>query len=88
MPTTTFPQWLQNIAEWLPTHAYAGLGQAIELGGAPHTKDVAILVGYTLRLRGRRRLAVPEGHLEGVSEMETSRSSGSPPTGRRQSSSS
>ena len=43
MPTTTFPDWLQDIAKWLPTHAYAALGQAIELGDAPHAKDIAIL---------------------------------------------
>ena len=43
MPTTTFPHWLQDIAKWLPTHAYAALGQAIELGSAPHAKDIAIL---------------------------------------------
>ncbi|MFD8985680.1 ABC transporter permease [Streptomyces sp. NPDC059564] len=52
MPTTNFPQWLQNISEWLPTHAYAGLGQAIELGGAPHVKDVAILAGYFVLFTG------------------------------------
>ncbi|MET7734623.1 ABC transporter permease [Streptomyces sp. NPDC005402] len=43
MPTTTFPQWLQDIAEWLPTHAYAALGQAIEQSRAPHAQDIAIL---------------------------------------------
>ncbi|WP_353944556.1 ABC transporter permease [Streptomyces sp. HUAS MG91] len=52
MPTTTFPQWLQDIAKWLPTHAYAGLGQAIELGNAPHTKDVALIVVYFLLFAG------------------------------------
>ncbi|MFJ4710819.1 ABC transporter permease [Streptomyces sp. NPDC088785] len=52
MPTTTFPQWLQDIAKWLPTHAYAALGQAIELGGAPHAKDVALLVVYFLLFAG------------------------------------
>ncbi|MFE7117755.1 ABC transporter permease [Streptomyces sp. NPDC057654] len=52
MPTATFPQWLQNIAEWMPTHAYAGLGQAIELGDAPHTKDVALLVVYLVLFAG------------------------------------
>jgi ABC-2 type transport system permease protein len=52
MPATLYPQWLQNIAEWLPTHAYAALGQAIELGGAPHAKDVAILAGYFLLFAG------------------------------------
>lgn len=46
LPTTQYPQWLQDIAEWLPTHAYAALGQAVELGGSPHLKDVAILAGY------------------------------------------
>jgi ABC-2 type transport system permease protein len=43
MPTTTFPQWLQDIAKWLPTHAYAALGQAIEQSRAPHGQDIAIL---------------------------------------------
>ncbi|MFI8273597.1 ABC transporter permease [Streptomyces sp. NPDC085929] len=52
MPTANFPQWLQNICEWLPTRAYAGLGQAIELGGAPHLKDVAILAVYFVLFTG------------------------------------
>ncbi|KUJ64274.1 ABC transporter [Streptomyces albus subsp. albus] len=52
MPTTTYPQWLQDIAGYLPTHAYAALGQAIELGGAPHTKDVALLIGYLVAFGG------------------------------------
>ncbi|MFJ6756552.1 ABC transporter permease [Streptomyces sp. NPDC091273] len=52
MPTANFPQWLQTIANWLPTHAYAGLGQAIELGGAPHAKDVAILAVYFVLFTG------------------------------------
>ncbi|MEU7040342.1 ABC transporter permease [Streptomyces varsoviensis] len=52
MPTATFPRWLQNIADWMPTHAYAGLGQAIELGNAPHTKDIALLVVYLVLFAG------------------------------------
>ncbi|GAA2227772.1 ABC transporter permease [Streptomyces nogalater] len=44
MPTTTFPQWLQDIARWLPTHAYAALGRAIEQSQAPHARDIAVLV--------------------------------------------
>lgn len=52
LPVSTYPQWLQNIAEWLPTHAYAALGQAIELGGSPHLKDVAIMVGYFVVFAG------------------------------------
>jgi ABC-2 type transport system permease protein len=43
MPTTTFPEWLQDIAKWLPTHAYAALGRSIELGDVPKAQDVAIL---------------------------------------------
>ncbi|MFE7543397.1 ABC transporter permease [Streptomyces platensis] len=48
MPLTILPRWMQNIAEWLPTHAYAALGTAVEAGGTPHLKDVAILAGYLL----------------------------------------
>ncbi|WP_030614854.1 ABC transporter permease [Streptomyces achromogenes] len=44
MPTTTFPGWLQDIARWLPTHAYAALGRAIEQSQAPHARDIAVLV--------------------------------------------
>ncbi|WP_424211967.1 ABC transporter permease [Streptomyces sp. BI20] len=46
MPTNYLPDWLRSICSWLPTHAYAGLGQAIETGGAPHLKDVALLLAY------------------------------------------
>ncbi|TGB05860.1 ABC transporter permease [Streptomyces sp. MZ04] len=52
MPTTTFPAWLRDIASWLPTHAYAALGQAIELGDAPHAKDIALLAGYFVLFAG------------------------------------
>ncbi|GAA0391268.1 ABC transporter permease [Streptomyces luteireticuli] len=52
MPTATFPQWLQKIAEYVPTHAYAGLGQAIERGDAPGAKDAAILVLYLVLFAG------------------------------------
>jgi ABC-2 type transport system permease protein len=44
MPTTTFPEWLQDLARWLPTHAYAALGRAIEQSQAPHAQDIAVLV--------------------------------------------
>ncbi|MGV9255111.1 ABC transporter permease [Streptomyces sp. NPDC003697] len=46
MPATTFPQWLQDIATWLPTHAYAALGQAVEQSQAPHARDIAVLVAF------------------------------------------
>ncbi|QNS04300.1 ABC transporter permease [Streptomyces xanthii] len=52
MPATTFPDWLQDIARWLPTHAYAALGRAIELGDAPHAGDVTLLVAYFLLFAG------------------------------------
>ncbi|MEV6173375.1 ABC transporter permease [Streptomyces sp. NPDC051954] len=46
IPTTTFPTWLQDIAKWVPTHAYAALGQAIEQSQAPHAKDIAVLAVF------------------------------------------
>lgn len=52
MPATTFPDWLQNIAKWLPTHAYAALGQAIEQSQAPHAKDIAILAAFFVLFAG------------------------------------
>ncbi|MEU1802013.1 ABC transporter permease [Streptomyces sp. NPDC019937] len=52
MPTADYPEWLRNIGEWLPTHAYAALGQAIEVGNAPHAKDVALLAGYLVLFGG------------------------------------
>lgn len=52
MPATTFPHWLQKVSEWLPTHAYAGLGRAIELGDAPHAKDVVLLAVYFVLFAG------------------------------------
>ncbi|MGW5694040.1 ABC transporter permease [Streptomyces asiaticus] len=52
MPTTSYPDWLRNIGDCLPTHAYTALGQAIELGGAPHAKDVALLIGYLVVFAG------------------------------------
>ncbi|WP_432015064.1 ABC transporter permease [Streptomyces cucumeris] len=52
MPTTAYPQWLQDIAGYLPTHAYAALGQAIEVGDAPHAGDIALLAGYLALFAG------------------------------------
>ncbi|MET7684063.1 ABC transporter permease [Streptomyces sp. NPDC005423] len=52
MPATTFPQWLQSIAEWLPTHAYAALGQAIEQSRSPHARDITLLVVYFVLFAG------------------------------------
>lgn len=52
VPDTTFPQWLQNISAWLPTHAYAALGQSVQMGGAPRAEDVVILCAYFLIFAG------------------------------------
>ncbi|MEU8709946.1 ABC transporter permease [Streptomyces sp. NPDC048565] len=52
MPTATFPDWLQKVSEWLPTHAYAALGQSVEMGGSPHAKDVAVLCVYFVLFAG------------------------------------
>jgi ABC-2 type transport system permease protein len=52
MPSTTFPRWLQDIAKWLPTHAYAALGRAIEQSRAPHAQDIAVLAVYFLLFAG------------------------------------
>ncbi|MFI1562480.1 ABC transporter permease [Streptomyces sp. NPDC020490] len=52
MPSTTFPQWLQAVAKWLPTHAYAALGQAIEQSRAPHARDVALLAVFFVLFAG------------------------------------
>ncbi|MET8771078.1 ABC transporter permease [Streptomyces sp. NPDC004658] len=52
MPSTTFPQVLQDIAKWLPTHAYAALGRAIEQSQAPHAADIAVLAVYFVLFAG------------------------------------
>jgi ABC-2 type transport system permease protein len=52
MPATTFPSWLATIARWVPTHAYAALGQAIEQHRAPHAGDVALLAVYFVLFAG------------------------------------
>ncbi|NLU72106.1 ABC transporter permease [Streptomyces sp. HNM0575] len=48
MPLSFLPSWVSDVSAWLPTHAYRALGQAVELGDAPHLRDVAILGGYLL----------------------------------------
>ncbi|GGP52381.1 ABC transporter permease [Streptomyces abikoensis] len=52
MPTTTFPDWLQSVAKWTPTYAYAALGHSIEGGDAPHLKDVGLLLAYLVVFAG------------------------------------
>ncbi|MFG2604461.1 ABC transporter permease [Streptomyces sp. NPDC048514] len=52
MPSTAFPQVMQDIAEWLPTHAYAALGRAVEQSQAPHTADIAVLAVYFVLFAG------------------------------------
>ncbi|WTB88810.1 ABC transporter permease [Streptomyces cellulosae] len=52
MPTTTFPGWLQDLAVWLPTHAYAALGRAIEQHHAPGVRDVTVLLIFFVLFTG------------------------------------
>ncbi|UNO40087.1 ABC transporter permease [Streptomyces sp. MST-110588] len=52
MPLTVLPKWAQDIAEWVPSNAYAALGRAVEAGSAPHVKDIAILLGYLVVFAG------------------------------------
>ncbi|MCM3303103.1 ABC transporter permease [Streptomyces pseudogriseolus] len=52
MPSTTFPGWLQDVAAWLPTHAYAALGRAIEQHRAPGVQDVTVLLASFVLFTG------------------------------------
>lgn len=52
MPSTTFPGWLQDVAAWLPTHAYAALGRAIEQHRAPGVQDVTVLLAFFVLFTG------------------------------------
>ncbi|SDN28551.1 ABC transporter permease [Actinacidiphila guanduensis] len=52
VPIYSFPHWLQTLADYLPARPYADLGQTIELGQAPHTRDVAVLVVYLALFAG------------------------------------
>ena len=38
--------------EWLPTHAYAALGQAVEMGDAPQLQDAGLLLVYLVLFAG------------------------------------
>ncbi|MCL2552453.1 MAG: ABC transporter permease [Actinomycetia bacterium] len=52
VPLYTFPHWLQTTAGYLPAGPYAALGRSIELGDAPHAKDITVLVVYLLLFAG------------------------------------
>lgn len=52
VPFSVFPHWLQNMADYLPGRAYTALGQAVEVGNAPHTRDIAVLLVYLLLFAG------------------------------------
>ncbi|SEN53461.1 ABC transporter permease [Actinacidiphila rubida] len=51
-PLYLFPHWLQTMAGYLPAAPYAALGRSIELGNAPHAKDVTVLAVYLLLFAG------------------------------------
>jgi ABC-2 type transport system permease protein len=52
LPTSSLPDWVQRIGEWTPTHAYTQLGQAVEIGEAPHLSDAGLLLGYLVLFAG------------------------------------
>ncbi|MBO8187025.1 ABC transporter permease [Streptomyces spirodelae] len=52
LPSSSLPDWAQRIGEWTPTHAYTGLGRAVEVGEAPHLSDAGLLLGYLLLFAG------------------------------------
>ena len=52
VPLTGLPHWAQTLIGYLPGRPYAALGQAIELGDAPHAKDITVLFVYLLLFAG------------------------------------
>lgn len=52
LPMSSLPRWVQNVGEWLPTHAYTALGQAVEAGEAPQLRDAGLLLGYLVLFAG------------------------------------
>jgi ABC-2 type transport system permease protein len=46
MPLSTFPEWMQKLGQWLPSHAYANTSWTILAGGASVWSDIAVLAGY------------------------------------------
>jgi len=64
MPLSTFPNWMQSIGQWLPSHAYANTSWTIIANGATAWIDMVVLVGYgvlflaaAVGLLGRRGMA-------------------------------
>ncbi|NGO73039.1 ABC transporter permease [Streptomyces boncukensis] len=52
LPSSSLPGWVQDIGEWTPTHAYTALGQAVEVGHAPHVGDTLLLAAYLVVFAG------------------------------------
>lgn len=52
LPMSSLPGWVQDVGEWLPTHAYVALGRAVEVGDAPHLKDAGMLFAYLVLFAG------------------------------------
>ncbi|WP_037912887.1 ABC transporter permease [Actinacidiphila yeochonensis] len=52
IPVTGWPHWTQEVLGYLPGKPYAGLGQAMVLGDAPHAKDIAVLAVYLMIFAG------------------------------------
>ncbi|MFJ8307911.1 MULTISPECIES: hypothetical protein [unclassified Streptomyces] len=47
-PVTAFPNWLRSIAEYTPTHRFAGLGRATSQGHAPGAATIALMAAWLL----------------------------------------
>lgn len=48
MPLSTFPEWLQAIGKWLPSHAYANSAWRLLAGDALRLFDAGLLIAYGL----------------------------------------
>lgn len=46
MPSETFPRWLRDVSEILPTYHFSAIGKAVEGGGGPHPANLAVLGAY------------------------------------------
>ncbi|ASK64476.1 ABC transporter permease [Virgibacillus phasianinus] len=47
-PTSTFPDYMQNIAQWLPSYHFGSGAWDIVHGGYPDWQSILILIGYLL----------------------------------------
>jgi ABC-2 type transport system permease protein len=46
MPLRSFPDWMQKLGEWLPSHAYANTSWSVLANGTADWLDILLLLGY------------------------------------------